>query len=357
MSFALLLLAILLLIISLTNFLTIKRPQASKQMTKSVDVLIPLRNEAHNVDGLISALKDQSDAPHARFILLNDNSTDETYELLRKAIGEDHRFDLLMGHRLPDGWLGKPWAMHQLLAHSKAEYVIFSDADVRFTSTAVSQGMGILLDNNLDFASPYPHQIAKSWIERLIQPLLHWSWMTTVPLSLAQRSSNPAFAVANGQFLIAKKSALDAIDGVRSISQSVLDDMDLARALIRSGAHGTVVDGSSIAATRMYSNAEELQAGYGKSLWMAFGGKLGTTFVISFLALTGILPLIGALAGDPLLLIVLELMIFTRVISAFISKGRILDAFLHPLSSAYLIYLIIYSWRNRGEITWKGRAL
>jgi threonine/homoserine/homoserine lactone efflux protein len=50
-------------------------------------------------------------------------------------------------------------------------------------------------------------------------------------------------------------------------------------------------------------------------------------------------------------------MVFSREISAIRSRSNPLFAFLHPLSSALLIYLIIYSWRNRGTIQWKGRTV
>jgi imidazolonepropionase len=114
-----------------------------------------------------------------------------------------------------------------------------------------------------DFISPYPRQIAISFTERLVQPLLQWSWMTTVPLRLAERSARTSLAVANGQFFLVKKSSLDVIGGFQKISAEVLDDMKLARALISTGAHGGVADGSTLAQTRMYKNFAEIKSGYG----------------------------------------------------------------------------------------------
>jgi hypothetical protein len=49
--------------------------------------------------------------------------------------------------------------------------------------------------------------------------------------------------------------------------------------------------------------------------------------------------------------------VLTRELSALRSRSNPIYAFLHPLSSALLIYLIIYSWSKRGKIQWKGRTV
>jgi hypothetical protein len=208
-----------------------------------------------------------------------------------------------------------------------------------------------------EFISAYPRQVAFSFSERLVQPLLQWSWMTTVPLRMAERSSRTSLAVANGQFFMVKKSALAQISGFTAIANEVLDDMKLARALISSGAHGGVADGSKIAHTRMYKNFREIKAGYGKSLWSAFATPLGAGVAIAFIFLTGIAPIILWFTGNPIGLFTYEIIVITRIFSAKRSGGRTLDSLLHPISSAILIYLIIYSWRMRGKVRWKGRTL
>ena len=256
---------------------------------------------------------------------------------------------------LPDSWLGKPWALQQGYLQAKGEIVVTLDADVRLTSTAIAQALGMLGDRS--FISPYPRQIARTFSERLIQPLLQWSWMSTVPLRIAEKSARTSLAVANGQFFMVRKSALDQIGGFNAIAAEVLDDMELARALIKSGALGGVADGSTLAQTRMYKNFFEIKAGYGKSLWKAFGSQSGSAAAIAFLFITGIAPVIAWFAGHPLGFFAYQFIVITRALSAARSRGRILDSILHPVSCAVLIYLIIYSWRARGVVAWKGRTL
>jgi hypothetical protein len=164
-------------------------------------------------------------------------------------------------------------------------------------------------------------------------------------------------AVANGQFFAVRRSALDAIGGYQSVKHSVIDDVFLARELIRSGSAGTVINGSDIAETRMYTSWKEIKAGYGKSLSKAFGSIVGAAFVAAFLFATSIGTLMLGLAGNPYGWLGFAAMVATRVLSAVKSHGSVLDSVLHPISIAALIYLIFYSYLVRKTVMWKGRTV
>jgi hypothetical protein len=191
----------------------------------------------------------------------------------------------------------------------------------------------------------------------MIQPLLQWSWLSSVPLAFAKRSSNPSFAVANGQFFAVNKAALEQSGGYASIKSEVLDDMQMARVLLRNKFKGTVGNGALIAQCHMYSSWNELRNGYAKSLWKGFGGVFGSIIAIALLVLTGIIPIISAAMGSPLGWFAFEAVLISRLISAKITRANLFDSLLHPISSALLIYLIIYSWLMRGRIQWKGRTV
>jgi hypothetical protein len=263
----------------------------------------------------------------------------------------------LQGSALPDGWLGKPWALEQLSQSARGEMLICIDADVRLSKTAIAAAVDSMQKHSLDFFSPYPSQVARTFGERMIQPLLQWSWLSSVPLAIAKRSSNPSFAVANGQFFAVTKAALLQSGGYSSIKNEVLDDMQMARVLLRNRFKGTVGNGALIAQCHMYSSWSELRNGYAKSLWKGFGGLFGSIIAIALLVLTGIIPILSAAMGSPLGWFAFEAVLVSRLISAKITRANLFDALLHPISSALLIYLIIYSWLMRGRIQWKGRTV
>ena len=349
--------SIVIFAISLINFLTIRIPQRDEEVKKAVTVLAPMRNEAENVPEFISALSTQMGVKNLKFIVINDGSTDKTAELLNAVIGSDSRFTVIDSPAQRSGWLGKVSALQSGFEVATSDYIITLDADVRLEPNAIMRAITQLERLKLDFISPYPRQIAQTFPEKLIQPLLHWSWMSTIVLRLAEKFPRRSTAVANGQFFVVRKSALDAIDGFSTVSNQILDDIELARSLIAAGYKGVVTEGSGIASTRMYGSFDEIRQGYGKSLWKAFGGPLGSLIAITFLFLTGILPVLLILNGYLTGWFIYLYIAFSREISAIRSRGNPLYAFLHPLSSALLIYLIIYSWRKRGSIQWKGRTV
>lgn len=349
------LLPLILLTIAAVNCVQIRTPKRTSELAESVAVIVPMRSEAENVEGIVATLAAQSGSFH--FYLLDDNSEDQTFELLQRFTKSDSRFTLIKGSVLKDNWIGKTWALQQLYEASQEEILISIDADVRLSNDAFNKAVTTLQDARLDFVSPYPRQIAQSFTERLIQPLLQWSWLTTVPLRYAERSGQSSMAVANGQFFVVRRSALTSIGGYLSVRHAVIDDVFLARELVKNGSTGTVINGSDIAQTRMYGSWSEIKAGYGKSLNKAFGSIFGAAFVVAFLIATSIAPLIVGLLGNPYGWLGYAAIVGTRVLSAIKSRGNILDSVLHPISVLALIYLIAYSYLRRGNIQWKGRTV
>jgi glycosyltransferase involved in cell wall biosynthesis len=288
---------------------------------------------------------------------LDDNSEDQTFELLQRFTKDDSRFRVIKGAALNEKWIGKTWALQQMYEVSQEKILVSIDADVRLSNDAINKAVTAMQDAGLDFVSPYPRQIAKTFGERLIQPLLQWSWLTTVPLRYAESSGQKSMAVANGQFFVVQRSAMESIGGYQRVKHAVIDDVFLARELIKNGSTGTVINGSEIAETRMYGSWNEIEAGYGKSLSKAFGSIFGAIFVMAFLLATCVTPLFLGLSGNAYGWLGFAAIIGTRALSALKSGGRVLDSVLHPISVVALIYLIIYSYLMRGSIQWKGRTV
>ena len=290
------LLPLILLTIAAVNFVQIRTPKATSEFADSVGVVVPMRNEAENIEGIVSTLSAQEGDFH--FYLLDDNSEDLTFDLLQRFTAGDSRFTVIKGAPLADGWIGKTWALQQLFDASSEEILVSIDADVRLTNDAINKAVTALNSAQLDFISPYPRQIAKTFAERLIQPLLQWSWLTTVPLRYAERSGQKSMAVANGQFFVVRRPALTSIGGYQSVKYAVIDDVFLARELVKNGSSGTVINGSDIAETRMYASWSQIESGYGKSLSKAFGSIFGALFVMAFLLATCVTPLMLGLSGN-----------------------------------------------------------
>jgi glycosyltransferase involved in cell wall biosynthesis len=337
------------LIISLANVLT-KRVvglRSAQTVSESIDILIPMRNEEENVEACLKSILNSELLEASTTYVLDDGSKDQTSTLI-----STFPVKKLIGTALPEGWLGKNWACHNLVEAGSGEYLVFVDADVRLHPHAISAAVTKMNSLGWDYISPYPRQIAGSFLEKLIQPLLQWSWLASVPLRIAEKFPNRSMTIANGQFFIVKRSAYNTSGGHAAIPDEVLDDLELARLLISKGFKGGVADGSAVASCRMYKSNSQLIDGYTKSLWKAFGGQFGTLVAIFLLYFTGISPYLGI--GAPASFIFLS-----RVLAAIKTRSNPVYAFLHPISILVLLYLIVLSSirKSRGTLQWRGRAI
>jgi hypothetical protein len=318
-----------------------------------VSVLIPMRDEAAHARACLEAVLAQDGV--AEVLVLDDGSTDGTAEIAR-GLG----VRVLTGRPLPAGWLGKPHACQQLAdaADPASDVLLFLDADVRLRPGAVAATAGLL--GGLDLVSPYPRQLAGTAAERLVQPLLQWSWLTFLPLRLAERSPRESLAAANGQLLAVRRAAYDRAGGHAAVRAEVVEDVALLRAVKRAGGRGGVADGTALADCRMYSGWPDLREGYTKSLWSAFGSPAGAAGVLGLMALAYLVPPIAALAGSRLGLAGYAAGVTGRVVAARRTGGRSWpDALAHPASVAVFAGLTARSLnRHRaGALTWKGRRL
>lgn len=352
-------LVLLLVFFALLNTFTLRRItiEHGRTIDARVSVLIPLRNESENVDGVVQSALEQTGLPNFEVLALDDASTDDTLNLLERF--SPSHLKVLQGALLEPDWLGKNFACYQLSQHASGEYLVFVDADVRLHPEAIVSSIHYMKRWGWDFLSPYPRQIAISFLERLVQPLLQWSWFVSLPLRLAATLKRPSMVVANGQFFIVRKDAYLATGGHSAIKSEVLDDLELARTLVRAGFKGGVADGSHVAQCRMYSTSRELIEGYTKSQWRAFGNPVGALIAIALLFLTSIFPFAYGLTGEITGWYIYFAVVFTRILSGLMTRSVLSSAILHPLSALAWILLIAHSWyrKLRGTLMWRGRAL
>jgi glycosyl transferase family 2 len=338
-------------------------PPHPPPVARPVTIVLPVRDEAAQVGGCLAALLDQRGLDRARVVVVDDGSTDGTADVVRAV--RDPRVRLVPAPPLPPGWLGKPHACAVGVAamplRGDDEVLVFVDADVRLFPHAIAAAVALLDGTGLDLVSPWPRALAVGPAERLVQPLAAWLWTTTLPLRLAERSPRPSLAAANGQFLVVRRNAYERAGGHAAVRGEVLEDIALLRAVKRAGGRGAPVDGSRLAACRMYEGWPQVREGYAKSLWASVGGRPAAGLAAAA-ALTAVyvVPPVAALRGSRAGLAGYLAGVAGRVVSGLSSGSRVWpDALAHPVSVLVLDVLMLRSvrGRRRGTLHWRGRAV
>ena len=325
-----------------------------------MSVLVPARDEEATLPALLDCLAEQTGVADLEVLVCDDGSTDRTAAVVLEAARRDPRVRLLRGRPRPAGWLGKPSACHQLAQEASGSVLVFVDADVVLAPHAVAATVALLRTSGLDLVSPYPRQLAVTAAERLVQPLLQWSWLTTLPLGLAERSPRASLAAANGQLLAVDAAAYARAGGHAAVAGEVLEDIALLRAVKRSGGRGVPCDGSAVASCRMYASWPQVRDGYTKSLWSAFGTPAGAAGVFAVLGLAYVWPAVAALRGSAVGAVGLGAGVLGRYLAAEATGARSLpDALAHPVSVVLAAGLTAASFvgRYRGTLRWKGREV
>ncbi len=335
-------------------------PHPGTASRSRVSALVPARDEAGTIGHCLTSLREQVDVPDLEIVVLDDRSSDGTAQVVAHHLG-DPRVTLMTGvDEPPAGWIGKTWACHRLSQEASGSVLVFVDADVTLAPDALSRMLALLTAGGVDAVSPYPRQRAVTWGERVVQPLLQWSWSTLLPLRLAERSPRTSLVAANGQVLAITRDAYDDAGGHEAIRREVLDDVALFQQLKRVGRRGALADGTDVASCRMYDGWPELRDGYSKSLWSATGSPVRAAALLGLLALAYVIPPFAALFGSRVGAVGFAGAVGGRALVAHRVGGRVWpDSLLHPASVVAFGYLTTRSWvgRRRGSLTWKSRLL
>ena len=364
------LLAGLAVIVAWNLFIFRRRSHAplDDQRLPSVSVLVPARNEERNIVACIESLLDQ-DYTASEVIVLDDDSEDGTHALLERIAIRDSRLRVLRGTELPDGWIGKNHACHQLSHAATGEWLLFTDADTVHDRHSIRAAVTIALAERADLLTLIPEQTMLTFSERLILPLLHFVSMTLLPFFFVEHSRRPSFAIGIGQFMLFRREAYDAIGGHAAVGNALVEDVWLARRIKAFGFRLVVRSGVGRVRCRMYRGLTEIWHGFSKNIFAGFNFSLPSMAgVMTMLFLLFVLPyaqlawalLFGAVPGiTELLAVQVVLILLIRISLSIPFRLGLWSSFLHPLGILFVIALAANSYRwlaTAGGARWKGRA-
>lgn len=259
---------------SIINTFIIRKPKITvlKRLPK-VSVLVPARNEENNIARCVSSLLLQ-DYPDYEVIVLNDNSTDETYNTLLSI--KDERLKIIDSNIvLPEGWTGKNWACYQLYLNSSGEILIFTDADTYHSKDMILIMVQEMEGRNLDFISGIPREEVITFGEKVTVPFINYSIFSIFPVYLSYLVRFLYFFMfANGQFMMFKREAYERINGHAAVKGEVTEDIELSKIARKNGLRVSIYNLVDLVSCRMYRNFKEAFWGLSKSYFPLFQMRL-----------------------------------------------------------------------------------
>ncbi|MCZ6669952.1 MAG: glycosyltransferase [Acidobacteria bacterium] len=342
----------------------------------SVLVLVPARNESRAIEACLRSLLAQ-DYPRLRILLADDGSTDGTREIAERIADGEDRLDVIAAGELPDGWMGKCWALHRAYEEARTRKIangsllLFTDADIFFHPRTVSIAVRRLLDEKLDLIGLLPRTLNGSFWERTIQPaVIHGLLVLGAITELFPAKDYPR--IASGAFILIRPEFYRIAGGHFALRHKLIEDIALATTVHMRGGKTAAFHAPDLIRLRMYHNLGEIWRGWAKNFFAGTNDNLRRSIELAAMFLLfSVLPVFlfpallarslgtgqgwwwAASAG-----LLYGAMTAVRAAGNRLTGESPIYAFLHPLAGVFLAGVVIAStWSRRfgrGAL-WRGR--
>ncbi len=353
------------------NLRSLRRPDSNSKIAEPaplISVLIPARNEEENIETCLKSLQKQ-DYPNFSVLVLDDNSTDSTAELVEGMAAKDERIRLIKGEPLPEGWAGKPFACHQLAEKARGSWLLFIDADTTHAPHMLRSTLAIALELKPSLLSGFPRQMAESLPEKIAMPLMYFATMIWLPLWWLHRSKEPRPSLAIGQFLLFPREEYWRIGGHMAVKDRILEDIWLGVETVRHGGRHIAIDLSAVFYCRMYRNMGAMWEGFVKFMYSvtalspaAIVGLLAAGFIFCLAPFywlwNGFLSTAAPTDWRFIAAFQTAMIIFMRWLVDNHFRQSLLSTFLHPIGFSFLFAAGLYGgWREMVGlgVRWKDR--
>jgi len=331
-------------------------------------VLIPARNEARNIRRCLESILAQ-DYPLLEVLVLDDGSTDATAEIVADIARHDPRLRLVHGQPLPQGWMGKNYACHQLARLARGDWLLFTDADTDHRPSTLSWAIEAAQQNGADLVSMIPRTITHSLGEELVLPIIPFGLLGCFPLALGERLHLPSLAMALGPFMLFRREAYHRVGGHSVLRAAIAEDVMLAREVRRSRGRVVLLDGAEQVDVHFYRGFRESWHGLAKSAFAALNYRLfASLLMVIFYGFLFLWPLAlfvdglsqGKMGETTSRLALFQLFLNSGLWYAVAVRFRLprRTAFLYPLTIVLTILIMLDSIRQAvfSGIGWKGRV-
>lgn len=325
-----------------------------------MSIVIPARNEEKNLGLCLDSLVRQQGVSFEIFVV-DDQSTDGTAAVAKQFPA----VRLIPAAPLPTGWTGKANAIQTAVPFTHGRWLLFTDADTVHLPGSLARALEEAKENRVCMLSYSPRQTTGSFWEKAVQPVVFAELAREFSYEEVSRPDSPK-AAANGQYLLVAREAYEAVGGHALVKGSLLEDVELARALKQVGKIRFRYAPDAVS-TRMYRGLDELVAGWTKNAAVLFAspGKLAGLrameavvlwfgpLVVLFLFLRGSWVW-GGLVG--VVVLACGVAYFNRLRRAGWGAREAAVSLVGLPIFVYLLIRSVVAHRVRRKAEWKGRS-
>lgn len=325
-----------------------------------ISLLFAARDEEEKLPGALATLA-QLDYPELEIIGVDDRSEDATGRILDEFAATHPIFRALHVKDLPAGWLGKPHALQQAYEVSSGEWLLFTDADVRFKVDALRRAITMATERKLDHLSLFGDVEMVGFWEKVVVTFFGMAFhMATAPSEVINPESGTYMGV--GAFQLLKRSAYEAAGTHRRLAMEVIDDMKLGKIVKQAGFRSGVGVAQDFVVVRWHAGARNLINGVTKNFFAGSGFSV-TRVLVSILGLflMNVLPFAGLFFGHGWVRIfagicVLIVLCFHAGVD-IVMRVSPLYCFTVPIGAVLFAYMLLRSTiytLKQGGIIWRG---
>lgn len=332
----------------------------SENHRPAVSVIVPARNEEASLAACLESLVSQGGVG-VEIIVVDDHSTDRTRDIaLSFAAAPESGLRLIEAGPLPAGWTGKNNALVSGVRQSAGGWLLFTDADTVHLPGSLGRAVQEAREHHIDMLSYSPEQVAVTFWEMAVLPVVFAELARQYPPSKVSDPNSPA-AAANGQYILVKREAYDAVGGHAAVAGEILEDVALARRVKAAGRKIRFRYAADAVRTRMYRNWKQLRDGWTKNLALLFPRprRLALTSLV-FWVLPGLFGIAAMASTARWWLLAAGVLVFARnsvhMRRAHFDRGMEFLGMIFGMPM--FVYLLLRSERAHasGKVPWKGRT-
>jgi cellulose synthase/poly-beta-1,6-N-acetylglucosamine synthase-like glycosyltransferase len=333
-------------------------PLPPPRLPPATTILLPVRNERHNVLECVETLLAQAGDPQVRVI--DDGSTDETAALVQERAAGEPRLTLLSAGPLPPGWPGKVHALWVGSRGIETPWLLLTDADARHAPGLLARVHAAAAEWRLDAVSVAGRQEVRGAGENLLIPPV-FALLDAVLGDWQAAADGGGPAIANGQLILLRRQAWESTGGFEPIRLAPIDDVAIA-AQMRAHGFRTGFFRSGDLQVRMYRGWQETHRGWRRNLGALFAHQKGKTAAVLTILLLPPLALLAGLAGGLWWAAALlwaagaGASMLLRHGSGHAPGGGLLYPLDAVLLAGVLFLSVLDRWRGKG-VRWKGREI